>query len=58
MKLTIIIYGFACVSNIADVIKICNNTSNEGLSPYFIKVYVLTFQRKKQLALGKEKICK
>ena len=41
-----VIYGLPCVLNIADVIKICNNTSNKGLSHYFSK-------KKKELALCK-----
>ena len=43
-----VIYGFLCVLNVADVIKICSNTSNKGLSHYFSK--------KKQLTLSKGKV--
>ena len=42
-------YGLPCISNISDVIKICNNASNEGLSHYFSK---------NSLTLGKSKILK
>ena len=43
-----VIYELPCVLNIADVIKIWNNTSNKGLSYYFSK--------KSQSTLGKGKI--
>ena len=41
-------YDLPCVLNIAMSSKICENTSNKGLSHYFLK--------KKQLTLGKGKI--